>query len=52
MYCGTPVIAVDSGGPKESIEHKKSGMLVDANVNAFCDAMLHMIQNEVSAIEE
>ncbi|GMS84017.1 hypothetical protein PENTCL1PPCAC_6192, partial [Pristionchus entomophagus] len=48
MYCGTPVIAVDSGGPKESIEHKKTGLLVEPNVNAFCDAMLHMIQNEAS----
>ncbi|GMR36242.1 hypothetical protein PMAYCL1PPCAC_06437 [Pristionchus mayeri] len=46
MYCGTPVIAVDSGGPKESIEHNKTGLLVDPNVNAFCDAMLKMIQDE------
>lgn len=48
MYCGTPVIGVDSGGPKESIEQNKTGLLVEANVNSFCDAMLKMIQNEVS----
>ncbi|KAF8361175.1 algn-2 [Pristionchus pacificus] len=46
MYCGTPVIGVDSGGPKESIEQNKTGLLVEANVNSFCDAMLKMIQNE------
>jgi alpha-1,3/alpha-1,6-mannosyltransferase len=36
---GKPVIACNSGGPLESIEHLKTGMLVDPKPEAFANAM-------------
>ena len=31
MYCGVPVIACNSGGPMESVEHDKTGYLISAS---------------------
>jgi alpha-1,3/alpha-1,6-mannosyltransferase len=39
MMNGVPVIAVNNGGPKESILDGKTGFLVDDNPEAFADAM-------------
>ncbi|KAJ0408033.1 hypothetical protein P43SY_000237 [Pythium insidiosum] len=39
MTCGTPVIAVNSGGPLESILHGETGFLCDGDANAFAGAM-------------
>ncbi|GLD93883.1 hypothetical protein PINS_up002488 [Pythium insidiosum] len=39
MTCGTPVIAVNSGGPLESILHEETGFLCDGNADAFAHAM-------------
>lgn len=29
MYCGRPVLGINSGGPKETIINSKTGFLVD-----------------------
>ncbi|MEO2193085.1 MAG: alpha-1,3/1,6-mannosyltransferase ALG2 [bacterium] len=39
MAAATPVIACDSGGPKESIVHQKTGYLQKATPEAFAEAM-------------
>lgn len=39
MAAGLPVVAVASGGPTESIEHGRSGWLVDNNSIAMADAV-------------
>ena len=37
MYCGTPVLAVNSGGPLETIDHGVTGWLVDGQPNAWSE---------------
>ncbi|KAF1328396.1 Alpha-1,3-mannosyltransferase, partial [Globisporangium splendens] len=39
MTCGTPVIAVNSGGPLESIVDGETGFLCKSSADAFADAM-------------
>ncbi|CAB4056108.1 MAP3K7 [Lepeophtheirus salmonis] len=39
MYCQVPVIAVDNGGPKESISNESTGYLVPATPEYFAEAM-------------
>lgn len=46
MYCGKPVIAVNSGGPTETVEHEKSGFLCEMNKESFADAMVKLIKDE------
>uniref|UniRef100_A0A1I7XB62 thioredoxin-dependent peroxiredoxin n=1 Tax=Heterorhabditis bacteriophora TaxID=37862 RepID=A0A1I7XB62_HETBA len=46
MYLGTPVIAVNSGGPKESIVHEQTGFLVDQSAHEFTTCMLRLIQEK------
>ena len=40
MAAGRPVIACDSGGPRETVLHGKTGLLCDPTPAAFADAML------------
>ncbi len=40
MAAGRPVIACDSGGPRETVLHGKTGMLCDPTPAAFAGAML------------
>ena len=40
MYCGTPVLAVNSGGPLETIEHGVTGWLVDGQPNAWSEVII------------
>ena len=40
MACGAPVIAVDAGGPRESVVDGETGWLVPPTAHAFADAML------------
>jgi alpha-1,3/alpha-1,6-mannosyltransferase len=44
MYAGRPVIAVNSGGPMETIVNEKTGFLCDKTPEAFCEAMLTLVQ--------
>jgi alpha-1,3/alpha-1,6-mannosyltransferase len=39
MYCGKPVIAVNSGGPLESVKHEETGFLCESNASAFANAI-------------
>ena len=39
MACGAPVIAVDSGGPRETVLPGKTGWLVEPSAHAFADAI-------------
>jgi glycosyltransferase involved in cell wall biosynthesis len=45
MYAGRPVIAVNSGGPMETIIHEKTGFLCDGTPSTFCDALLSLVKN-------
>ncbi|XGW05383.1 hypothetical protein V3C99_016053 [Haemonchus contortus] len=46
MYVGTPVIAVNSGGPTESIAHGETGFLADQTPQAFAQYMFMLIRDE------
>eukprot|EP00890_Picochlorum_soloecismus_P006827 jgi/Picsp_1/96/NSC_00096-R1_glycosyl group 1 len=46
MATGTPVIACNSGGPKESIETGQTGYLVDPDPDSFADAMEKCLDTE------
>lgn len=43
MFCERCVIAVNSGGPLESIVHQKTGLLVDPEPESFADAMIYFL---------
>jgi len=45
MFMRRPVIAVNSGGPLETVVHGKTGFLCDPTADAFARQMLHFIQN-------
>lgn len=46
MAYGKPVIAVDRGGPKESIIHNKTGLLVEPAAEKFADAMATLAEDK------
>ncbi|XKL64177.1 hypothetical protein PGB90_004263 [Kerria lacca] len=46
MFCKKAVIAVNSGGPKETIIHGKTGLLCSASKESFCNAMFDLITND------
>jgi alpha-1,3/alpha-1,6-mannosyltransferase len=45
MYMQRPVIAVNSGGPLESVVHGQTGFLCEPTPEAFADAMVQIIHN-------
>ena len=49
MYCETPVVAVNTGGPTETILHEWTGFLCDPTPAAFGRALLAVIQDPVKA---
>ena len=51
MYAGSPVIAVNSGGPKETVVHDSTGLLVDNTVEGFASALEVLVQNPTKAVE-
>ena len=45
MYAGTPVLAVRSGGPKETVIDGKTGLLRDPTPESFGEALLSLIKD-------
>lgn len=45
MAAATPVIAVNTGGPVETIEHGLTGYLCENNAGAFADALVPIIKD-------
>lgn len=43
MACNTPVVAVREGGPRESIVHGETGVLVDRDKEAFAEAVARLL---------
>ncbi|XP_074640599.1 alpha-1,3/1,6-mannosyltransferase ALG2-like [Tubulanus polymorphus] len=46
MYMKCPVIAVNSGGPKETVVDELTGYLCESKPDSFADAMLKIIINQ------
>ncbi|XP_028985871.1 alpha-1,3/1,6-mannosyltransferase ALG2 [Betta splendens] len=44
MYCCCPVIAVNSGGPLESVAHGETGFLCEPTAEAFSEAMERLVR--------
>ena len=51
MYMRRPVIAVNTGGPLETVLHGETGYLCEPNEDAFSDAMLNIVK-EPGVVEE
>ena len=51
MYMKCCVIAVNSGGPKESIVDGETGFLVEPDPSSFADKMALLANNEVNVEE-
>lgn len=49
MYCGKPVVAVNNGGPKETIENGHNGYLCSAEPKEFADAIKQLLDVEEKA---
>lgn len=49
MHAGTPVIAVKSGGPMETIVDSKTGFLREPSPQAFGEALLQLIRDPAKA---
>ena len=45
MYCKTPVIAVNNGGPLETIIDNQTGFLCEGNANEFGNALKKFVDN-------
>jgi glycosyltransferase involved in cell wall biosynthesis len=48
MACGTPVVAVKEGGVRETVIHKKTGLLIDRDEELFADAITNIISKDYS----
>ena len=46
LSCGTPVIAVNEGGVKESVKDGRNGFLVHANEHSIANKMLWAVENQ------
>ena len=47
MYCQTPVLAVNSGGPRETVVHGVTGWLCEGDPEQFGEVMRQVADNEV-----
>jgi len=45
MYFGSPVVAVASGGPLESVDHPATGFLCEVTAESFGQAMLRLVKD-------
>uniref|UniRef100_A0A2P2I8R2 Alpha-1,3/1,6-mannosyltransferase ALG2 n=1 Tax=Hirondellea gigas TaxID=1518452 RepID=A0A2P2I8R2_9CRUS len=46
MYCSTPVVAVNSGGPKETVLHASTGFLCRQSSKHFAEAMQSFVDDK------
>lgn len=46
MACGTPVVAVKEGGVRETVIHKKTGLLIDRDEELFGEAITSMLSKD------
>ena len=46
MACGTPVVAVKEGGVRETVIHKKTGLLIDRDEELFGDAVTKVLSKD------
>jgi glycosyltransferase involved in cell wall biosynthesis len=47
MACGLPVVATRVGGTPESVEHEKTGLLVDSgDAPELAEAIIHLLEDE------
>lgn len=46
MYCGVPVVAVNSGGPRETVINNITGFLCDPDGASFGQAALRLIRKD------
>ncbi|CAD8139979.1 unnamed protein product [Paramecium octaurelia] len=51
MYNQVPVIACNSGGPKESIQNGVTGYLCESKTNEWCQRMIEIYQNKEKSKE-
>ena len=49
MAAGRPVVAVDSGGPRETIQHEHTGLLCRPTPQAFAEALVRLIADPAAA---
>ena len=43
MYMGKPVIAINDGGPTETVSHRETGWLTEPKANRFSNCMLNFV---------
>ena len=46
MSCGTPVVAVNDGGVKETVINGETGILTERDENVFAKEVVKLISNE------
>ena len=46
MACGTPVVAVKEGGVRETVIHKKTGLLIDRDEELFGEAVTKVLSKD------
>jgi glycosyltransferase involved in cell wall biosynthesis len=51
MYAGTPVLAVNSGGPTETVLDNKTGLLCEPTPEAFGEALIGLVNDPAKATE-
>jgi len=51
MYCKTPVIAVNSGGPTETVENGVTGWLCEGDPSQFANVMKRIIAGEIDLVK-
>eukprot|EP01095_Lingulamoeba_sp_RSL-Kostka_P008425 TRINITY_DN2815_c0_g1_i1.p1 TRINITY_DN2815_c0_g1~~TRINITY_DN2815_c0_g1_i1.p1 ORF type:complete len:451 (-),score=134.22 TRINITY_DN2815_c0_g1_i1:36-1388(-) len=51
MYLKRPIIAVNSGGPTESVKHNETGYLCEPTSESFSESMITIYNNKEQALE-
>ena len=51
MACGVPVVAVNEGGPRESVVDGVTGLLTPRDESAFADALARILDDDEFAHE-